>query len=316
MKKFLFLTLLIASIALKAQQDVYLKINHKLGNNAFSLGANAVNNLNNSFQFDRLEYYISEVTLVYDGAQDTTLSDLYFLVNASNNLNVLLGTFNFSTLESIKLGIGVDSARNHLDPTTYVGDHPLAMKTPSMHWGWAAGYRFIATEGKTGNNMSFGWELHAIGDKNYGYAEVITAGDVNGNDLVIALDADYEKALKDITVDASLLLHGENGDVVTLFRNFHTVVFTKGSPNISVLELEKIDFSMAPNPTNFSTKLILSDQLKDAIVNVTDLTGKVIYTEPIGDRQQLNLSVKTRGIYIVSLIYQGKVFKAEKLVIH
>jgi hypothetical protein len=308
--------LLLISIATSAQQDVYLKINHKINGAAFGYNTPTSNNLNTAFTFSRLQYYISEITLTYDGGNDTTLNDFYLLVDASVNVNKKIGTFKFSSLEAITLGIGVDSARNHLDPSAYLSDHALAPQSPSMHWGWAAGYRFVAAEGQTGPGMTQSWELHALGDKNYGYATIATTGDVMGNDLIIALDADYENALDNIKVNASLLIHGEDGESITILQNFQNHVFTKGGPDISLNEAHVLEFSMAPNPTTGRTQLTFNPIYPSgATITVTDLTGKVIAEEKV-HQNKIDLHLKQSGVYLVSVSQNGKVQGTRKLIVH
>ena len=99
--------LLLISIASSAQQDVYLKINHKLGTADFDTLLTVSNNMADSFQVTRMYYYISKIKLTYDGGQSTTLVDTYIMVDARKPVNEFIGTFNFTTLESIEFGIGV-----------------------------------------------------------------------------------------------------------------------------------------------------------------------------------------------------------------
>ena len=131
---------------LLAQKTVRLKINHFLNNNTFVSGQMATNNLGSNFQVDRIQYYISEITLYHDNTT-TKLAGKHLLVNANTAVNDSLGVFNIISLDSISFGIGVDTAYNHLDPAYYFPGHPLAPQSPSMHWGWTAGYRFVVYEG-------------------------------------------------------------------------------------------------------------------------------------------------------------------------
>ena len=78
---------------------------------------------------------------------ETAIPNKWVLVNASEATEVDLGSHDVTNVEAVHFHIGVDSSVNHSDPASYPMGHPLAPVFPSMHWGWAAGYRFVAIEG-------------------------------------------------------------------------------------------------------------------------------------------------------------------------
>lgn len=315
------ITLTIVAIATafisNAQTDVYININHKMGNQTYAHNTNTSNDLGNSFQFTRMEYYISEITLTYDGGQDTTIDGKYLLVRADQMMGqYLLGSFNITNLESIRFGIGVDSAFNHLDPSSYTPDHPLAHQIPSMHWGWAAGYRFVAFEGMTGPNMNLVCEIHALGTPDYGYTQTITtAGKMDNGDLIIGIDADYQKALKGITVDGNLHYHGEGFESSDLLSNFRNEVFTATPANFSIGEEGFSAFNLYPNPSKGTSWLVLEDANQQGVtLDVNDITGRVILKDaPVEGRMELDMEDK--GIYILSLKQNNRILQSQKLVI-
>ena len=306
----------LAMFAGNAQTDVYLNINHKLGAAPFSSTTTAQNNKGSNFQLQRLDYYISQIKLPYDGGQDTLLADLYIMVKGSIPVNQLLGNFTITNLESIEFGIGVDGSKNHSDPSTYPAAHALSFQAPSMHWGWAAGYRFAALEGKTGASMNQSWQLHALGDKNYGFASVSTTGTMNNGDLYINLDADYTEALRDITVSGSLNYHGEDQVAPTLLQNFQDHVFSEAVSSIGVEEQTTSTFSIAPNPSSGLTTLWLNDDRYDKLkVRVSDLSGRLLMLEEIGSEPYHTLEVRKAGIYLVQLVREGEIISTQRLVV-
>lgn len=133
-----------------AQSDVYIQINHKLDTDPFDFSVEHTNNLGDEFNVTRLEYYMSSITITHDGGIETVVPETWILANAGTFTNVYLGSFDITTLESVSFGIGVEGDYNHLDPASYPSEHPLAPKSPSMHWGWSPGYRFVAMEGSGG----------------------------------------------------------------------------------------------------------------------------------------------------------------------
>ena len=314
MKKIFTVIAVSLSMMAFAQTNVYFKINQKLDGNTFAYSTGTSNSLSNNYDFTRLQYYISQITLTYDGGQDTVLSDWYLLVDAGQAVNELLGSFNFTTLESVSFGIGVDGSKNHADPSTYVSGHALGFQSPSMHWGWSAGYRFAALEGNVGIQ---GWQLHALGDKNYGIATVTTAGTMIGGDLVVALDANYEEILHDITVSSTLNYHGEDLQAPTALGNFQTNVFTQGSATVSLNEYnDEVSFSLAPNPSNGVVRVMLDKQQgSDYSVSVSDITGREILRQAVDSNGNDQLSINYAGLYTISLLKQGRVISTQKLIV-
>jgi len=109
MKKSLLAIFVFAASVALAQTDVYLNINHLLGNQQFTTQTTATNNLGNQFIVTRLQYYIAEIVLIHDGGMQTPVTDKYILVNAKDSTNELLGNFNITSLEGVQFGIGVDA---------------------------------------------------------------------------------------------------------------------------------------------------------------------------------------------------------------
>lgn len=59
-----------------------------------------------------------------------------------------------------------------------------------MHWGWEAGYRFIALEGKSGPYVNQELQFHCIGDEFY--TEFQFSVEMSGLDsYTLKLDAEY-----------------------------------------------------------------------------------------------------------------------------
>ncbi len=318
MKKIILsLTVLLGfSITSWSQVDVYFRINHKLGAASFDPSHVASNNLGNNFTVERLDYYISEITLIHDGGQQTPVTGHYILVKAKEQTNDYLGSFNITNLEGVQFGIGVDPSVNHADITTFPPNHPLSFQSPSMHWGWAAGYRFIAIEGKSGSGMNQSWQLHALGDANYGYTTVNTSGTMDGNNLVVALDADYEQGMNNITINGSLNYHGENGQAVTIMNNFKTLVFAEGSANVGLEENLLKLMKMTPNPSSGLVHLqLLQDISYNASIEVRDLSGRLIMKKSFDSYSTLELNIAYQGIYLVSLYENGILIGTSKLII-
>ena len=286
-----------------AQTPVKLVIHHKLGGNTFALGTTATNNLGNTYNLSRMEYYMTKFTIVYNGGQLLPVSDdVVALVNAAGeSTEIDLGLQNVTNIEGIRFHIGVHTPVNNEDPSLYPIDHPLAPQSPSMHWGWASGYRFIALEGMASPSLNQALELHGLGNENYFETSVIAPATVYPWEQVIHINADYQRGLEDIDVNGGLIVHGSLAQAATMITNFRDYVFS-ASQAAAVTEIaDNSSLSVYPNPSNGTFSAEFSAK-EDGTLTVTDVAGKLISTQaiPAGKFLQL-LKVEEPGCYFVTL---------------
>ncbi|MDP3462690.1 MAG: T9SS type A sorting domain-containing protein [Bacteroidales bacterium] len=271
-----------------------------------------------NFSITRLQYYISEIEITHDGGQITAIEDTWLLVDAAEQSDFELGSYNISNVEGISFWIGVDEPHNHLDPTKYPEGHPLAPQNPEMHWGWAAGYRFACLEGKTGMNLLLTYQLHGLGDGNYRQVNLETGAMAVGGNLVIPILADYFGMYTDIDITGGLIEHGETGAAALFLQNFSKYVYS--AYYFTGVEESNFEGNMAigPNPaTNGLSKAFLSLPLgNNYTISVVDVTGRLIQSENIhGGNYSFNLSPGNAGLYFVNLLQNGILVATEKLVV-
>jgi hypothetical protein len=312
MKRFILLNLFaILTFNVSSQQDIYFKINHKLGSAPFSYNQNITSNQATNYSFNRLAYYISEIKLTYDGGQDTTLNH-YLLVDAAQPTNEFLGSFNITNLESVSFGIGVDPSVNNNDPNLWPSNHPLAPKTPAMHWGWAAGYFFVTVDGKAGDDTNV-WQIHALGNKNYKTQEIQTSGvDIN-SDLVIEIDADYTQSVNNIALSGSLNNHGEDAEAAVLLTNFNSSVFTAGTVGLVQRSLKQL--KLYPNPSSGEITIDVENDLIGSEIRINQLDGKGVYSNIITNQGANQISIKESGTYLINVYKEGILVGSEKVII-
>ena len=316
MKKVISLiTVLVMALNVSAQTDVKLTINHLLGSSPFAFNSEAENDLGDKVKLQRLEYYISGISITHDGGTVTDASDVYILVKANKTDTIQLGNFNVTNIESINFSIGVDPGVNNGDPAQWGALHALAPKSPSMHWGWASGYRFVAMEGKSGTNFAQDFQIHALGNKNYFKQSIPTsASDVNGA-LVISINADYTKAVSQIGMANGLIEHSENKEAATCFQ---TKVFTSLTGEGNTLSSKLIDvpnaFGINPVPSNGIVTVGLKDnRFFHGNLVVTDIAGRTIHSSSVETSNKI--SIETAGMYFLT-IYGDGVKSTKKLIIN
>ena len=318
-KQLLFSTLfLFLAIATFTQNNLQLQINHKLGSEDFAMEAMATNNMENTYFFTRLQYYISQISIIHDGGTETLIEDTWILVNAAYETTVDLGDHEIETVEAIHFHIGVEEAVNHEDPAAWPAGHPLAPVFPSMHWGWTAGYRFAAIEGMAGANVDQLFQFHGLEDDNYFKTEIALTATAVDNQIVLELDADYQRTLGNIDVDGGNIVHGGFGDAKKTLENFRDYVFSASGVTSTVDYSEVNAIRLFPNPTATGQTTFQVESTENLVyqVKVCDLLGRTVqYLPEVPANQAVNLTASEPGMYWVSLIKEGSPVLTKKLVV-
>lgn len=280
--------------------EVSLVINHSMQGQALRSGTTySMDNGSWYFKPRFLKYYMAEISVIHDGGTRTPLTDVYVLVDALGQDRYLLGSLDVTRIEALEFHVGVDKKRNHEDPTIYPPEHPLALKNPTMHWGWAAGYRFLAVEGSSGTTsdvVSADVQVHAVGDELYRKITlpVSTRETATGVDIILA--ADYSALFRNLDVSFGLIFHGYGEETVVMSNNMATHVFT--SPTTSVHEQAEAH-RVAAWPTPTSGQLTLAAQnmnLTHAVL--VDACGTTLpLTLPSDQRSTWDLSAVATGTY-------------------
>jgi hypothetical protein len=308
-----------------AQSNVKLEINHMQGSSALAMLQNSTTQSGESYNANRLEYYVSGISLEHDGGMVTDIDSFWILVNGFSPSTVDLGQYTITTLEAIHFFIGIEPSINHLDPSQWITGHPLAPKSPSMHWGWSAGYRFFAMEGKCGSSLSFIYELHSLGDNQYFKQRIETSGADDNGDLLITLNADYDRVFDDIILGSGVIDHGDFPKNVQFLRNVRDRVFTSSegngnslSPILSVDEnLHSASINLYPNPSaDGKFNIVSADDLSGATISLYDNLGRRV------ERQEVSLwtgskimEIDLNGQYFVIVSKNDQVLLNEAIII-
>ena len=302
MKKFYtVIAALSLTMAAFAQKNVILTIQHKLGDANFSYNTTNSNDVGSTFKFNRVEYYMSGFTIIHDGGIETPVTtDTYILTDAFMNAVESLGTFNVTNVEGIKFHIGVPAPINNQDPNQWPMSHPLAPQSPSMHWGWAAGYFFAVADGFSGPNLNTGFEMHSLGNVNYFEQTVVVNGENSGDDVYINLDADYLEAARGINLNSGPIDHGAGASDLTLLQNFRDHVFSAAASSpLSVNASTTNDLKVFPNPSNGDFYINTNEQI--ASIELFDLTGRKVLDIPVQYVGVQQVSISQSGVYLLQV---------------
>lgn len=128
---------------------VKLNLVPKLNGAAFDFYTDYTNPYNQRIQFEILRFFLTDF-YAYTASGDSVRILDAMKFDWSTHLNSISFEANPGTFTGLSLGVGVDSALNHLDPTTYDPKHPLSYNMANtMHWSWSSGYIFMKMEGKS-----------------------------------------------------------------------------------------------------------------------------------------------------------------------
>jgi hypothetical protein len=312
------LTLLCAALCLNlsfAQKNVQLNINHLIGSEELELAKEYMMDGENTFPYkiNRLQYYVSEITLIHDGGQKTNVADTWLLVTVPETSTFDLGTFNIDNIEGIEYHLGVNDEANFLDPSSYPDEHPLANKSPSMHWGWAAGYRFAALEGFSGNNFLLEYQIHSLGKANYKKVALSLNGVTTNDQIDITVDADYENIYSNINFSKLVFLHGFDGFAADLMNILGKNVFSAAVTSNTVDEKYKNYKFIKNNLLSDNTLRINNLDNSDYSVLISNIQGQIIASQNISSNDEINIDQS--GIFLCQFIKNGVIVKTEKVVV-
>lgn len=297
------ITTLICSIIQAQNKEIVVNINHLYNNEVVNFDSTYLVGENIPIKFDRIEYYIHFNNLLSNQNIATYFSDKYLLVNASQNI-YNLGEIELidDNITSFNFNIGVASDLNHADPSVWETSHPLAPKIPSMHWGWAAGYRFVALEGMIDKNqdnvLETVFQYHPVDDSYY--SDTITFNGIveSDDDITIFINANYNKLIENIGADQGGVYHGVHYENRLLINNMvNNQVFTTPN-NLHVNHISSLD-NIFPNPFSDLIHVNLNQNSK---INIYNSIGSLeLSYELHKGNHYINTEGLKKGIYIICI---------------
>lgn len=300
---FTFLFALTLSTSMFAQtKEVIIKMNHLYNGAPFTLDSTYEVDAGVAVEFSRMEFYLHINSLVNAQDESIELDDSYILVNPEQN-NYSLGNHVISDINTLLFHIGVSPEVNHNDPALLENTHPLAPQQPSMHWGWAAGYRFIAAEGMVDKNQDGVLEAviqyHAVSDDYYTPVSISEASIETESTITIYLDVNYDKMFENMNTSNAGVFHGAYPQNQSLIDNIaDNNVFTV-TENLSIEEEINHIGTIYPNPFKDVLTLELEQSSKVHLYNT--LGALIDIYELSSGQHQIETSQLSRGMYIVSI---------------
>ncbi|MCH2230385.1 MAG: hypothetical protein MK105_08570 [Crocinitomicaceae bacterium] len=278
MKYLLSIIILGLGLITFAQDNLYISFVPKCGGSDFVLGS-TVQDLNGvDFVVDDFNYYISNLQVVYDGGQILDLSDTVLLVKADAH-TFLLNQVDLPNIEQVNFSVGVPQNLNHTDISLYPIDHFLSFQTPSMHWGWTAGYKLLLVDGM-GDFSGDGipetiFQLHNLGDINFKNVQLPTVATYGNGQTDIVVHCHLDEWLYGINPATVGVVHGETGvNSQTMDNVDNRAVFTSPA-NASMNEVGNVGNLYFVNKSN-SISITWKDMTRIDSYKMIDVSGKVI----------------------------------------
>jgi hypothetical protein len=269
----------------QAQKNVFLDVAPMFQNANLEMNINYTAWNGKTLKLDHFDYYLSNVQLTYDGGQ-TILIDSVFLVEPQNH-TLLLGNFDISQIETIKFIVGVPKPLNTqagsqaIDISLYPENHPLSFQTPSMYWGWQAGYMHMIIGGYTDDNgdgsLETYFELHNLGNANQQSVQLnnIIQTNISSDQINVHINCQVDRWINNIPISTVGIMHDEIGVNKTILENAITESVFIQPANAGIESMNsnaKIYFQNQSNGLIIFWKEIKNlDQLV-----VSDLNGRLI----------------------------------------
>ena len=303
-----------------AQKNLSFSIEHLIGSDPFTTESSFTNNLGNEIKPTTLKYYVSEISITHDGGQELLIEDLFLLVKAEDGtVEVNLTDLDFTELEGLKFHIGVPEDLNHADPGLQPSGHPLAYQSPSMHWGWAGGYKFLVTEGSSGAAAN-NFQIHSTGDALYTAVNLdlnISAETVS--DVSFTLNADYAQLYKNIQMENGVFNHGQFAEAAVAVSNLANEVFSVGDIVLNTTNPTFTgSYTFAPNPTTNGMVNLKADlvEFNDYTLNVRNILGQQVQSYQFqGDKLDYTIADLNSGIFVVEVSNAEGVLFNEKIIV-
>lgn len=303
--KHLFSFLLCISIgsALFAQsKEIIFQLNHKYNGSEFTINEGYLVDGTTPIEFSRMEYYlhINQVTNSL-GISMNFNENTYILVNPSQN-EYNIGSHEVSDVNKLFFHLGVSPEVNHNDPTLLEASHPLAPQNPSMHWGWAAGYRFIAIEAMVDKNedgiLETVLNYHVVDDSYYTSLDITDAAVETETSITFFIDVNYDKMFENINTSEGGNFHGVYDENLALVNNIATNNVFTVSENLNLTETIDLN-GIFPNPFTNVIQLNLNQNSRVKLFNVL---GDLIEIHDFNKGpQHIKTEQLTNGVYILSI---------------
>ena len=305
--RFLLIILLFPFLGF-SQKDLFLTLKPVFGTQDYQTQTNYVGNNGKVVKLEYLKYYLGDLSIVHDGGQILDLSESVYLIG-DTTFTLFLGQQTVNQIEEVNFLVGVPSRFNTQagslaqDISLYPETSALSFQSPSMYWGWAAGYMHMVVEGKAdGNNdqnpEAF-FQLHNFGDHSQAPVSLtnVIQTNTNATQIDVFLNCHIDRWLNNINLASVGILHGEDGLNLEVMQNVLSQNVFDQPANASVTNLTKdiVQFSSQQGAIQCTWKGLE----KGLTLNLIDQSGSLLRSQSISSQGQFAWIALSAGIYFI-----------------
>lgn len=317
MKRLVLAASLLSCLIVQAQKEVSVYFRPLYQTAAFGLNQEVQTENGDVFTLDHMKFYMSEIQIIHDGGQVLVFDSMNVRLIDLASSYAYLGLLPINQLEGIRFGVGVPEDLNHLDIAKYDESSPLSFQTPSMHWGWAAGYMHMIVGGTVdtdGNSVPETYfELHNLGDANYHTKELMMpATTIGNNQEMFIVDWNIDEWFNGIEPAVEGTSHGEVGVNQTIMYNVvDSPVFT-APLTASINKEQPFQLKVYIGTENVVVRWPESYFPKQAQLVSSD--GKKIFDQSISAKE-ITINKSNKGVFILRLVDADGDVKTQTIVI-
>jgi len=307
------------------QKAVFLHLNPKVNGVDLQLNTNYTSVAGTVFKLDHFDYYLSEILLTHDGGQTINLYENIYLVEPENH-TFLLGFFDLDLIQQLDFTIGVPKMWNtqagsaSQDISLYPENHPLSFQSPSMYWGWQAGYMHMIIGGYADsngdNNPEAYFELHNLGNNNQQLVSLnITQTQTTENQIDIYVDCNIEQWIKNIPIATIGVIHDEIGANKTILENVENEPVFTTNEFANLLETQNSKLTIWSEEQSLFIKWDTTKLITDC--RLIDQSGKTIqHQKNLDSFKSIRFNNLNSGFYLVQFFDEkGGLIASKKTII-
>ncbi len=298
MKSLLLATILVLFTGTLSAAEVNLNLDYHVDGKEFKMNQEYTNTKDINYKITRFEYYMCGLKF------DDLELDNYILANG-NYENYSLGEYDINEINRVTMSFGVKKEDNiNQDPNKYGPLHPLGPKNPSMHWGWAAGYRFWVVEGVVDHDKDGiydkSFQYHILGDEAFRTMSFDVDAVSKSGVIDINIDFDIQKLLLPVDMTKFVAYHDFYNNLPEIREFINNIeesdVIT--SKTTSSVEMANKSIELFPNPTvNF---LNLGSQYLNSSYDIITIDGLTAQSGTINSNI-IELKDLTTGTYFIRI---------------
>ncbi len=305
--RFLLIILLFPILGF-SQKDLFLTLKPVFGTQDYQTQTNYVGNNGKVVKLEYLKYYLGDLSIVHDGGQILDLSESVYLIG-DTTFTLFLGQQSVNQIEEVNFLVGVPSRFNTeagalaQDISLYPETSALSFQSPSMYWGWAAGYMHMVVEGKADGNNDQNpealFQLHNFGDHSQAPVSLtnVIQTNTNATQIDVFINCHIDRWLNNINLASVGILHGEDGLNLEVMQNVLSQNVFDQPANASVTSLTKdiVQFSSQQG----AIQCAWTGLEKGLTLNLIDQTGSLLRSQSISGQGQFAWNALSAGIYFI-----------------